>query len=201
MGTGDKKKKHAKTPEFRVSYPSLLEPRVNDLSGKNEYSVQAIFKKGENLAEIEKIVMAAIVAKWGADQKKWPKPLRLPFRDQADRSKTNDDGKEYLPDGYEAGAKYVNLKNERRPAVIDQNRNPITDPSEIYGGCYARAIVDAYAYDKKGNKGVALSLLAVQKTKDGYPFGSARINVEEEFEVIEGFGTGETSGESLFDNL
>ena len=130
------------TPEFRVSYPNLLEPRLNDLNGKMEYSVVALFKKGEDLSKLKVMAENAVVEKWGADKTKWPKTLRSPFRDQGERES----------DGYEEGAVFINLKSNQRPGVVDANVQTIIDPSQVYPGCYGRATVRAYAYAQKGNR-------------------------------------------------
>ena len=47
-------------------------------------------------------------------------------------------------------------------------------PEGFYAGCYARAAITAFGYDRKGNKGVSFSLMHIQKVKDGEPFGADR---------------------------
>ena len=156
-----------KTPEFRVSYPNVFKPKKNDLNGKDEYSLVALFKKGENLEGLKKTAMDAIVKKWGSDKSKWPTNLRTPFRDQNERMK---EGK--LPDGYEAGAIFINLRATQRPGLVEINPGnnaleDITDTSKFYAGCFAKATVSCYAYDNKGNRGVAFGLSNILKTRDG----------------------------------
>lgn len=176
------------TPQFRVSYPNVFKARKNELNGKEEYSVVALFKKGENLDALKKVVQEAIEKKWGADKAKWPKGLRMPFRDQGDREK-DVDGQTVLPDGYEKGAVYLNLKSTQRPPVVDQKKQDIIDETQFYPGCFARAVVNATAYEVKGNKGVSLWLNAIQKVSDGEPLGG-RIRAMDAFEAID---TGESA--------
>lgn len=161
------------TPEFRVSYPNLLEPRLNDLNGKMEFSLVALFPKGADLSSLKGAAQAAIVEKWGADKTKWPKNLRSPFRDQGEKES----------EGYEAGAIFINMKSNQRPGVVDANVKPIIDPSQVYAGCYGRATVRAFAYDQKGNRGVSFGLQNFQKTRDGESL-SGRMKPEQEFEPI-----------------
>ena len=66
------------TPKFRVSYPNVFEAKKNDLTGKMEYSIVALFKKGENLDALKKAVTDEIEKKLGPDKSKWPKNLRSP---------------------------------------------------------------------------------------------------------------------------
>lgn len=168
------------TPEFRVSYPKVFKPEVNQMSGKSEYSLVALFKKGEDLKALKAAAEEAIVEKLGADKSKWPKNLKTPFRDQEEREK---DGS--MPSGYEKGAIFITLKSAQKPGLVDSNVQAIIDEAEFYAGCYARATVRAGYYDKAGNRGVAFYLQNVQKVKDGEPL-SGRAAAETEFAPVEG---------------
>lgn len=182
------------TPIFRVSYPNVFTPKKNDLNGKDEYSVVALFEKGANITGLKKAAQEALIKKFGADKTKWPAVLKTPFRDQAERVK-NVDGKMILPAAHVAGAVFMNLKSKDRPAVVDQNVEDIIDQSQFYAGCYARASVRAYAYDMKGNRGVAFGLQNIQKVKDGEPL-SGRAKPEDEFAPVEMDVEASTDGES-----
>lgn len=161
------------TPAFRVSFPSVFEK--GKLSEK--YELDALFRAGQDLSLLKQIAKAAAVGRWG-DKVKTMK-LRSPFRDQSE--------KEY--DGYEPGSIFCTFRASKlRPGVVDQGRQEITDPADFYGGCYARASVNAYAYGGPGTKfkpGVAFGLNNVQKVADGEPFGN-RSNPDEDFEPLEG---------------
>lgn len=172
---------NAVTPLFRVSYPNVFKPKFNTLSKKEEYSIQALFKKGEDLTGLKKAAAEACTKKWGADQKKWPTNLKNPFKDQGDNTK---DG--VLKDGYEAGAIFMTYKSDSQPAIRDaSNSSFITEPSKFYAGCWARASVYAMAYDVNGGRGVTFLLNHLQFAKDGEPF-SGRPPVEDAFAPIEG---------------
>lgn len=170
------------TPEFRVSYANVFKTRRNDLSGKDEYSLVALFPKGADLTSLKQAMLDAIVEQWGADKAKWPKNMRNPLRDQAEREK---DGS--LPAGHEAGAFFCNLKSNQRPGLVDAGLKTIIDETEFYSGCFARAQVRAYAYDQKGNRGVAFGLQNLQKLRDGDPL-SGRQKAEDAFEAVAGAG-------------
>ncbi len=108
------------TPEFRASYPNLMRAKRNDLNGKDEYSVVALFPKDADLSKLKALAQEALEKKFGKDQKGWPANLRSPFRDQSDRAKTDPEtGKRVLPPGHVEGAKYINLKTERKPGVVN----------------------------------------------------------------------------------
>lgn len=169
------------TPPFRVAFANVFEPKVNTLNNKEEYSLVALFKKGENLEALKKAVDEMAVAKFGPAK---AKQVRKPFRDQGEKVRETDDGKTYLPQGYEAGAILINLKSSRKPPVIGPDKNPIVDDVDFYSGCWARAAISVYAYDANGNRGVACGLEALQKVKDDTPFGG-RVDPEAFFEAIE----------------
>lgn len=170
------------TPSFRVSYPNVFKAKRNELNGKDEYTLVALFPFGKDAKEMEglkKAVNAAIIEKWSTDQSKWPKNLRNPLRDQAEREK---EGK--LPDGYTRGHIMLNLKSTQRPGLVNQNREDIIDETEFYAGCWARASIRAFAYDQKGNRGVSFGLQNLQKVKDGDPL-SGRAKAQDEFSAVD----------------
>lgn len=173
------------TPEFRVSYPKVFKAERNDLNGQDEYSVVALFPLGADLSKLKAAVKAAAEKKWGADPKKWPKNIRSPFRDQGEREKEDDDGNKYMPDGYVKGAVFVNFKSLKRPGLVNAKCEDIIDETDFYGGCYARAQVNANAYDKKGNAGVSLHLNHIQKLRDGQSFGAGTRNPSDVFSPVE----------------
>lgn len=158
------------TGEFRVSFPAVFKPQAFE-GQEPKYEVTMLFPKDTDLSALEAAAEAAVADKW-PDEKKRPKNLRMPF--------TDGDTKDY--DGYE-GNVAIKAKTKTKPGLVDRAKKPITDESEFYGGCYARASVVAYAYDMAGNKGVAFALNNVQKLRDGEPFGS-RSNADSDFDDL-----------------
>jgi hypothetical protein len=184
--------KNVITPEFRASYPNLIEPRKNDLNGKMEYSVVAVFAPGADLSALNKSIADLLTEKFGADKAKWPKPMRNPIRKNEEKEK---DGK--LPEGYEAGGHFITLKATQRPGLVDSNVQPIIDATQFFAGCYARAQVNPYYYEQKGNRGVSFGLNNVQKLRDGPALGN-RMKAEDAFEPV-AEAAGAAGGDSIFD--
>lgn len=166
------------TPEFRVAFPKVFKPERNELNGKDEFSIVALFPKDADLSALKAAIKQAAVNLFGA---KLPANLRSPIRDGEEKRK--DDGS--IPNGYE-DAVFVTMRCQKRPGVVDQAVQDIIDESEFYGGCYARANVHVKAYDQKGNKGVAVYLNHVQKVRDGEAFGTGRVSPQQAFEAVEG---------------
>lgn len=157
------------TPKFRVSFPTVFVPRAAMDGAEVKYSITMLFPKDADLSRLKAIAKQAATEKWGD---KIPKDLRSPFRDG--------DTKEL--DGY-AGMIFVAASSKMKPGLVNGNREPIIDSGEFYAGCYARATVNAYAYDRNGNKGVAFGLQNIQKLGEGTPF-SGRTKPEEDFDAV-----------------
>jgi hypothetical protein len=185
------------TPAFRVSFPNVFKARLNELSGKEEYSLVALFPLDADLKELKALAMEVAKAKW---PKSLPPNFRSPFRKQDEREKVNEEtGDKFMPDGYTRGAVFLNLKSQRQPGIVDQRRQAIISPEDFYAGCWARASVTCYAYDQKGNRGVSFGLSNLQKVRDDDPF-SGRRKAEDEFGAIEGAdGSDDTSTASTDD--
>lgn len=164
------------TPEFRVSFPSVFEPSKMDGQPQDaaRYSVTMLFDKNADLTQLKAAIRKAVEMKF-PDPTKRPKGLKNPLR--------NGDEKPNL-DGY-PGCTFAAAKSKTRPGVVDQNVQPILSAEEFYAGCYARATVTVYYFDKAGNKGVALGLQNIQKIRDGQPF-SGRSRAEDDFGSIDG---------------
>ncbi len=144
------------TPVGRVSFPYVFEK--NDYNDPPKYELTLLFPPGTDLTELKNAARAAVKAKWGD---KVPKGLRSPFRDAAEK-----DGL----DGYSPGWTFIAFRTTRRPGVVDANVQPIIDAEEFYAGCWARVTCNPYAYQRKGNCGVAFGLNNIQKMKEDESF-------------------------------
>ena len=165
------------TPVGRASFPNLMKPKLNEMSGKSEYSVDILFDKKTDLTKLKELLEKTVKEKWGT---KVPKVFNNPIKD-GDGTKKN--GEPYGPEYH--GCFFITVKNTRKPGVVDSQNQDILTEEEIYGGCFIRASVNAFAYDRSGNRGVSLSLNNVQKVKDGEAFGAARVSAADEFDVID----------------
>ncbi len=162
------------TGKVRFSYANLFQPRAMVEGQDPKYSVCLLINK-QDTATIEKIknaidaaISEGMSSKWGGRK---PANLKLPLRD-GDMDRTGQP--EY------AGHYFVNASSMQAPGVVDQALNPVMDPTEVYSGCYGRASVNFYTFDKAGNRGVACGLQNVQKLSDGEPF-SGRTRAEDDF--------------------
>jgi hypothetical protein len=77
---------------------------------------------------------------------------------------------------------FLNANSNEKPGIIDQYKNEILDPSEVYSGCWGRASINFFPFNSNGNKGVAVGLNNIQKLGDDDHLGGARTSAEEDFD-------------------
>jgi hypothetical protein len=161
------------TPKFRVSFPTVFEARENPLNGKMEYSIVMLFDKDSvDLSQLKKAAHDVALEKFG--DKLPTLKLRSPFRDGDEEKPERPEFKNQI---------FMTVKSTQRPGVVDEAVQPILDQSQFYAGCYARATISAFAYDRMGNKGVSFGLINLQKMNDGEPLTN-RISAEDDFAPI-----------------
>lgn len=149
-----------KTGKVRFSYCHVWEPSAIEEGGDKKYSVSIIIPKSDKatLKKINDVVdylKEQFKAKNGG---KLPIKFKTPLRDGDEER----EGDEAYKDSY-----FVNASSKTRPGIVDKNIEPILDQSEFYSGCYGRAAINFYSFDKSGNKGVAAGLNNLQKLEDG----------------------------------
>jgi hypothetical protein len=184
------------TPKFRLSYPHLFTPRAIKPGDPAKYQLTALFtddpetpKGSSTIAEMKNAALACAYEKWGdteATRKKIKSgaikmPFIVPTEDQIEEGK--------YPEGTALVLRF-NASDKSPPGVVDRFRGPdgkavvITDADVIYAGCYARASVGVYAYDRPDAKGVTFPLNNVQKLGEGERFDGRR-KAADEFEAMD----------------
>jgi hypothetical protein len=141
---GSKKKSRPSfvTGKFRCSFPNLLQPRAAQPGQTPMYSLVMIFPDRASIKQLESEAIAAAGEEWGQDQAKWPKNIQWPFRK----------GEEKAELGYPAGSIFINAKSKNKPGTVDENVQPVIAEGVVYGGCYGRATVAAYALELHGQE-------------------------------------------------
>ena len=166
----------------RFSYANLWEAKAMDENSKPKYSVSLIIPKSDTKT-IEKI-RAAIQAAYEEGQGKLKgnsksvpplTSLKTPLRD-GDLERPDDEAY--------ANSYFVNANSITAPGIVDADRQPIQDRSEVYSGVYGRASINMYAFNSNGNKGIACGLNNLQKIRDGEPLGG-KSRAEDDFATEE----------------
>lgn len=174
------------TPVGTLSFPHLYASTksTND-KGEDSYDVQIIIPKSdkEGIKSLLRAIQTVGKAKWGDNWKKVRQPLRDGDKEADD---ITDDGKtkgEKYPE--RLGCYFINARSTKPVTVVDRQRTPILEPSDVYGGCKGKINVTFYPYAQQGNSGIGAGLNGVQKIAEGEPFGAGAPPVESMFDMLD----------------
>lgn len=161
------------TGKARFLYLNAWEPRKAEGSNKAQYSVCLVIPKSDTATY--DAIQAAYVDVFNETVDTTLKgvkfdKLNFPLRD----GDTEREGDENF-----AGCWFLNATSIYPPLIGDKDKNVITDHSQLYSGCYGRAAVSFFAYNRQGNKGIGCGLRKLLKLEDGEKIGGNGINFDE----------------------
>lgn len=158
------------TGKVRFSYCHIFEPQAPVGGGDPKYSVSLLIPKADTATYAK--MQAAI--KEAADKfRERNGTASLPAKPNHtlhDGDGVRDNGDPYGPECKDCWV--ITVSSKQKPVIVDAFRNEVTDPTEVYSGCYGRAAINFYGYNQAGKKGVSAGLLSIQKLSDGEPFGT-----------------------------
>ena len=164
-------------PKTRWSYANVWDPKSIN-GGAPKYSVSLIIPKSDTQT-VEKI-KAAIQAAYEEGQSKLKgNGKSVPALDLI-KTPLRDGDRERPDDPTYAGCYFINANSATAPGIVDADRQPILERSEVYSGVYGRASINLYAFNSNGNKGIACGLNNLQKISDGEPLGG-KSRAEDDF--------------------
>lgn len=146
---------------------------------------EGVFRTSALIPKKDKVLVAQIedaieeakeygkTAKWGG---RIPRNIKIAFQDgdETDIDKYPENEGHYL----------LNARSKRKVGLVDSDRQPILDASEIYSGCWAYISVTSFAYDNE-SKGVSFFLNNIMKVRDDESFGGGVSSPEDDFADIE----------------
>jgi hypothetical protein len=177
------------TPVVTGSFVFVDKPKPDD-NGVMKYSSTFIFdpakmsaKDKERYAAMKAAAKKALRDKFGAealDSNGNPvNGYKWPFRDAKDLSKHK---------GFDPGKIFFRCSTERKPSLgkyVVENGNvsvvDVDDTSLFYSGAVLQAKVNVYAYETKGNKGVAFGLRSLAFIRDGERLDGGNADASEAF--------------------
>lgn len=179
------------SPIGRLSFPAFYTPESIDDKPDSEkkYSCSILIPPGATLDLLKVAAGAAATAKWGD---KVPEMLA---EGRLKRPFLKAEEKKY--DGYLPGWTLIRASSQTKPGVRDcaDAKFPGAlvvvkeeDPEIVYPGRWARISLNAFAYDQKGNKGVAFGLNNVLLMHHDDSL-SGRAKPEDEFSAPTGVAT------------
>jgi len=194
MATKDKKGPDSQIvvlKDVRASFLHVFTPQVqenDDGTERRTFNGNFMMGKGadatkRNLAAVKKASAAARKAKWGDDEKKWPKipshKMCLRDGDNADHTDREEYEGHYFLSASTPEDKPCRVLTNRKgsdnlwiEAEPGQKRSP-------YSGCYCNVIVRIWAQDNKHGKRINAALQTVQFLRDGEPFGAQNADADD----------------------
>lgn len=164
-------------PDTRWSYANVWEAKSIN-GGTPKFSVSLIIPKSDTrtIAKIKAAIEAAYregEAKLKGNGKTMPplSAIKTPLRD-GDTERPDDPAY--------ANSYFINANSSTAPGIVDADRQPILERSEVYSGVYGRASINFYAFNSNGNRGIACGLNNLQKIRDGEPLGG-KSRAEDDF--------------------
>ena len=161
----------------RWSYANVWDARSIN-GGAPKFSVSLIIPKSDTVT-VNKIKAAIQAAYEEGEGKLKGNGKFVPALD-AIKNPLRDGDKERPGDAAYANSYFINANSATAPGIVDADRNPIMDRSEVYSGVYGRASVNFYAFNSNGNRGIACGLNNLQKIRDGEPLGG-KSRAEDDF--------------------
>lgn len=158
------------TGKVRFSFCHIFEPQASQDGGEPKYSVTLLIPKSDTttLGKIKEAMAEArekFCSKNGASALP-AKPVHTLYDGDGQRNNGDDFGPECK------GCYVITVSSKQKPVIVDAFRNTVTDPGEVYSGCYGRAAINFFGYNSHGKKGISAGLLSIQKLADGEPFGT-----------------------------
>ena len=164
-------------PDTRWSYCNAWEAKAIN-GGTPKFSVSLIIPKSDTatIVKVKAAIQAAYeegASKLKGNGKSVPQlsAIKTPLRD-GDLERPDDEAY--------ANAYFINANSATAPGIVDADRQPIIDHSEVYSGVYGRASINFYAFNSNGNRGIACGLNNLQKIRDGEPLGG-KSRAEDDF--------------------
>lgn len=177
-----------KTPICRLSYAgSLFAPRSAAEGAPKRYSCTLIFDKKDKPA-LEKWVRDCIVGEWKEKGLEKAKAglIKSPFLAGDGKEARNKETGEIHPGlGPDKFFIRVSANEDRPPAVRWKDPNKQETETNVYSGCYGKAVLNCFAWHHQANgDGISFGIQMFQRLQDGERLGGGGpVDVEKHFEI------------------
>lgn len=169
----DNSKTKTTTGKVRFSYLNIETPRAVNEGDTEKYGVCLLIPKSDKktVAAIKKCIKEAYEGGASVYGGKLPKIWKNPLRN-GDTEREDDPAFE--------GHYFINANSINKPGIVDKNIQDVLESDRIWSGCFGRASVNFYAYNKK-SKGVGCGLFNLQTFEYGDRLSGAFSDPEEDF--------------------
>jgi hypothetical protein len=147
-----------------LSFPHVFQPRAipGSQDSTPKYSCSVLIAKNDpQLAQVQAVIEQE---KANGFPSGFPANGKLCLKDCAVEEvyKTDPRFHQYM---------VLSMNNADKPLTVDQNLQPLMDPSQVYAGCIAWVSVGIQAYNKQVNKGVGAYINGLMPTGEEGPLG------------------------------
>lgn len=175
------------TGKVRFSYVHAFEPRLMPDGQSEKYSVTLLIPKKDKRT-LDKIARAIDTAiqnfKDKHPGKKLPKNLPMTLHDGDEPKESGEDYGVECKD-----CMVINVSSKTKPVIVYADKTPMTEPTELYSGCYGRAVINFFVYDTAGKVGVTAGLNGLMKLEDGEPLAGGIVtdsDWDDEYDDLDG---------------
>lgn len=175
--------KKLKLPVALGSYVSIFKARpAMQEGGKPKYQLVLIWPKKDKaqLAELQKAIVEVAAARFGTTKEGNKVDVVEALKTGKLKNPLRDGDIERPDDKVFANSYFVTASSERAPGVVDRAVQPVFEDGEAYSGCSFRASVALFAFEKAGNRGVAVGLNNLQVVSKG-PRLDGKKSAEDDF--------------------
>ena len=162
---------------IRLGYVNIVDPRMNNLAKKLEYSVQAIIPIGSlTHQDLDALIARLLTDRWGGNP---PTEWRHPLVNAEEKAAKK---KQKCPP-HLVGCMILNLRTTDKPGLVDIHGDLHLDPKSCHSGDYYRVSIGGHAYSDP-TPGITFFLNNVQWAAKGEAL-SGRKRAEDEFQSLE----------------
>lgn len=176
------------TGKVRFSYVHAFEPHAPNNGGEPKYSVTLLIPKSDTRTVL-KIKTAMENAKKNFMEKNPGKKLPTNLKSTLhDGDGVKESGEDF---GAECKGCYVMaVSSKNRPVIVYPDKTMMTEPSELYSGCYGRAVINFYVYNTAGSIGITAGLNGLMKLEDGEPLAGGIVTDSDWDDDFDDYETG-----------
>lgn len=167
------------TGVVRLSYAHVGQPKDWGEGEEPKYEATALYEPG---SETDKIIQRLIEDIFNAHDRSELADVELGENCELIGKNVHDpiqDGNDHKNDEYK-GMLYFKATSKSKPALWEDNGDPMLDPADMYSGAFVQFSITGQAWrNKKGKAGISLYLNAIKFIEDGDELSGASASHDE----------------------
>lgn len=167
---------NVRTCPVRLSFPNLFEPSAVDKDKEPNFNTVLLFPPAVDLSILQTIASTEMQKAFPEylQNGQWLPGLEWPFKDQGTKA--------HKHDGYTNGSIFMSVSSKYRPAILDARMAPVIDPSRVYPGVWALAVLNPYTWNYNNMKrGCSFGIQTLMLLADDQKLGGGAIDANTAF--------------------